>query len=112
MARAVKPRGKSKAYIREWMELAKLKQSDLVAKLDYSKAKANALWHGEQRTNEDILEEIAALVNARPYELLQHPDEAHRARRLEAALLGAVAEVKASAPAEAPATKAPGRKAG
>jgi transcriptional regulator with XRE-family HTH domain len=81
---AAKP--KSRGYVKEWLQLADLKQSDLVRLLGYSKAKANAIWHGEQRLNEDILDELAPLANARPYELLMQPETAMRFRRLEAAL--------------------------
>lgn len=90
-------RTKSRGFVREWMTLAGLKQADLVNKLDYSKAKANAIWHGEQRLNEDILEEVAALVNARPYELLLHPDTAHHLRRLEALVADAIKGAEAGA---------------
>lgn len=79
-------RVKSRGYAREWLQLAGLKQADLVNRLNYSKAKAFAVWHGDQRLNEDILEEVADLVRARPYELLLSPEAAHRLRRLEAAL--------------------------
>lgn len=89
---ALKP--KSRGYIREWMELAGLKQADLVKRLDWSKAKANSVWHGEQRYNEDLLEEVAPLVNARPYELLMHPSDAMTLRQLQAALEGVTRPVK------------------
>lgn len=68
------------------MQLTGLRQADLVNRLDYSKAKAFAVWHGDQRLNEDILEEVADLVHARPYELLLTPERAHKLRHLEAAL--------------------------
>jgi len=84
---------KSRGFVREWLELAGFRQADLVNKLDYSKAKANSIWHGEQRLNEDILEDIASLVHARPYELLLSPATAHRLRNLEDALQGVVREV-------------------
>lgn len=80
------PRLKSRGYVREWLELAGLRQADLVKKLNYGKAKAFAIWHGDQRLNEDILEEVADLVHARPFELLISPEEAHKLRNLRAAL--------------------------
>lgn len=83
-------RTKSRGFVREWMMLAGLKQAELVNRLGYSKAKANAIWHNEQRLNEDTLEEIAALVGARPFELLLHPDNAHHIRRLEALVADAI----------------------
>lgn len=77
---------KSRGYVSAWLTLAKVKQADLVRLLGYSKAKAHAIWHGDQRLNEDTLEEIAPLAHARPYELLMEPEAAMRYRRLEAAL--------------------------
>lgn len=79
-------KNKSGAYIREWMESVGLKQADLVKKLGWSKAKANSVWHGDQRYNEDMLNEVSLLVNARPRELLMHPADAHAERRLRATL--------------------------
>lgn len=104
-------KSKSRAFIQEWMRLAGLKQSDLIRLLGYSKAKANAIWHAEQRLNEDIIEELAPLLNARPYELLMHPDEAHQFRRLQAALRGV--NQSAPTPTPSPQAQAPprGRKA-
>lgn len=93
MASAAKSRG----YVREWMELAGLRQADLVSKLNYSKAKAFAIWHGDQRLNEDIMDEIADLVHARPYELLMSPAVAHHFRRLEAVIADAVRPVETAA---------------
>lgn len=87
-------KAKSRGFVRQWLELAGLRQTDLVNRLDYSKAKASAVWHGEQRLNEDILDEIADLVNARPYELLMTPERAHHFRRLEAVIADAVRPVE------------------
>lgn len=94
-------KSKSRGYVQEWMTHARLIQADLVNKLGYSKAKANAIWHGEQRLNEDIMEEIADLVHARPYELLMSPAVAHHFRRLEAVLRDASKELPTPAEAEA-----------
>ena len=93
------------------MESVKLRQADLVNMLGYSKAKANAIWHAEQRLNEDILEQIAALVNAKPYELLMLPAEAMRLRQMRALLDGIARPVETPPPAAEPAPAAK-RKAG
>jgi plasmid maintenance system antidote protein VapI len=107
-------RARSAAYVREWMESVGLIQADLVKKLDYPKAKANAIWNREQRLNEDIMAEVAALVNARPYELLMHPEDAYALRRLQALVRDAVRPVEPAPTSEpdAPPTPAtPHRKA-
>lgn len=77
------PKAKSGAYIKEWMESVGLIQADLCKKLGWSKAKASAVWNGEQRYNEDMLNEVGLLVKALPRELLMPPEEAHRKRRIE-----------------------------
>lgn len=109
MASAAKSRG----YVREWMELAGLRQADLVSKLGYSKAKAFAIWHGDQRLNEDIMDEIGDLVHARSYELLMSPEVAHHFRRLEALIADAVRPVPTAAePAPPVPAPLPHRKVG
>jgi hypothetical protein len=82
-------------YLREWFETAGLKQFDLVTKLDYQRASAHKLWHGLQPYRRDHVDEISALLNIRPFELLMHPDEAMAARRLRSV----IAEVARSEPA-------------
>ena len=57
-------------------------QSSLVAELGWSKAKANAIFHGTQPYKREVVNEVAAWLNIAPYELLMHPDEAHALRRL------------------------------
>ncbi len=94
---------KSRGFVQEWMKSAELIQADMIKRLGYSKAKAFAVWHGDQRLNEDILEEIAALVNARPYEILLHPDQAYRLRRLEAVVADAIRPVAEPEPVSTPA---------
>lgn len=73
----------SAAYIREWMQSVGLKQTDLVKQLGWSKAKANAVWHGQQRYNEDMLDDVSRLVNASVFELLLPPETAHSLRRIQ-----------------------------
>lgn len=104
-------KSKSSAYVREWMQSVGLKQSDLVKQLDWSKAKANAVWHGEQRYNEDMLGEVATLVNAEIYELLMPPEDAHRLRRLRAVLDDANTPPPAATPAASPVVSIRRRKA-
>ena len=82
-------------YLREWFATMGLKQRDLVTKLDYQPSAAHAFWHSIQRYRRDHIEDISALLNIAPHELLMHPDEAMRIRRLQAV----IAEV-APAPAD------------
>lgn len=85
-------------YLREWFETLGMIQRDMVTKLDYPPATANALWHGVQRYRRDHVEEISTLLNIKPYELLMHPEHAMRIRRLEAAIAEVVAPVPAAEP--------------
>ena len=80
-------------FLRAWFATAGLKQNDLVTKLDMPKNTAHRLWHGLQPYRRDHVEQIAALLNIRPYELLMPPEEAMGMRRLRSA----IAEVAAPA---------------
>lgn len=73
-------------YLREWFATAGLKQRDLVTKLDYPPATANALWHGVQRYRRDHIRDVSSLLNIEPWELLMHPDEAMALRRLRSVI--------------------------
>jgi hypothetical protein len=73
-------------YIQEWFATKEMIQRDLVTKLDWLPAKAHKVWHGVQEPRVSELHEIADLLKIRPYELLMHPDDASKLRRLEAAL--------------------------
>lgn len=86
-------------YLQEWFAAAGLRQNDLVTKLDYPKNSAHRIWHGLQQYRRQEVEEISALLNIRPYELLMPPEEAMRLRRMEQV----IAEVAAPAAAAAPA---------
>ena len=82
-------------HLQEWMgSLGKI-QADFVKELGWSKDKANKVWHGDQKYNRDILNEVSLWLNLRPYELLMAPDEAMALRRLResAATIAATAQI-------------------
>lgn len=81
-------------YLREWFATQGLKQRDMVTKLDYQSTLAFRLWHGIQPYRRDNIEDIAALLNIKPHELLMPPEEAMKLRRLQSA----IAEVTAPEP--------------
>ena len=68
-------------FLREWAELADFTQADAQRQLGWSKAKASDVWNGQQY-NQSIIDELAPVLKARPFELLLHPEEAHMYRRL------------------------------
>ena len=98
-------------YLHEWFATAGLKQHDLVKKLDYPKNTASRLWHGLQPFRRDHVQAISELLNIRPHELLMHPEDAMRIRRLEAAVREVAKEEAAAAPAPAADQKAKDRAA-
>jgi hypothetical protein len=69
-------------FLQEWSAMFGRKQADAVRDLDWPKAKASDLWTGKQRYTQDLIEEVSAWLNIRPYELLMHPDDAMAIRRL------------------------------
>lgn len=73
-------------YLQEWFAVGGLKQHDLVTKLDYPKNTAFKLWHGVQAYRRDNVDEISALLNIAPYELLMPPEEAMQLRRLRSVI--------------------------
>lgn len=73
-------------YLHDWFASAGLTQNALVLKLDYPKNTAHRLWHGLQPYRRDHVEDISSLLNIKPHELLMHPDDAMRIRRLEAVI--------------------------
>lgn len=83
-------------YLQEWFETLGLIQHDMVTKLGYPKNTAFKLWHGVQDYRRDYVDDISAMLNIEPFELLMPPAEAMALRRLRAT----IAEVARS---EAPA---------
>jgi hypothetical protein len=73
-------------YLREWFATQDKIQRTLVTELGWLPAKANKVWHGLQEPKPSEMHEIAAFLNIRPHELMMHPEEAMRIRRLEAAV--------------------------
>lgn len=71
-------------YFREWMAMHGKIQADLTRDLDWSKAKASAVWHGQQYT-QALLDEVAPWLNVKPYELLLPPEEAMAIRGMRGA---------------------------
>lgn len=73
-------------FLLEWFAALGKKQRDLITGLDYQPAQAHRLWHGLQPYRRDNVEEISALLNIAPYELLMHPEEAMALRRLRSVI--------------------------
>jgi transcriptional regulator with XRE-family HTH domain len=70
-------------YFNEWLAATNTSQAEIVRRTDYPKAKVSDLATGKQRYNRDILNDIAAALNVKPFELLMHPSEAMAQRRIK-----------------------------
>lgn len=71
-------------YLKEWLATLGRRQSDIVKDLDWNKAKVSLMVRGKQPYTRDDVNEIAAYLNLRPYELLMHPNDANALRALKA----------------------------
>lgn len=71
-------------YLREWLVTLGKKQADIVRELDWNKAKVSLTISGKQQYTRDDINQIADYLAIKPYELLMHPDDAMRLRRLKA----------------------------
>ena len=69
-------------YLREWLKSLGKRQADISRDLEWNKARVSPMVRGEQQYTRDAVNEVSAYLNLRPYELLMHPDEAMRLRRL------------------------------
>lgn len=72
-------------YLKEWLATLRKTQAFLVRETDYPKAKVSDLVTGKQRYNRDIIEDVAKALNIQPFELLMHPDDAMKYRRMRIA---------------------------
>lgn len=84
--------------MKEWFATQGLIQRDLVTKLDYQSTQAYRLWHGLQPYRRDQVEEISALLNIAPYELLMPPEEAMQLRRLRSVIAEVAKPENATSP--------------
>ncbi len=71
-------------YLKEWLATLGRKQADLVRDLDWNKAKVSLTASGKQPYSREDVNEIADYLAIKPYELLMHPEDAMRLRRLKA----------------------------
>jgi len=69
-------------YLKQWLRHFDKKQSDIVADLEWNKARVSLMASGKQPYTRDAVNELADYLNVRPHELLMHPDDAMRMRRL------------------------------
>ncbi len=75
-------------YLQEWMTHFGKKQASLNNELGWNKSRMNAIWHGKQRFNRDLLIEISDWLGIEMYELLMKPEEAILMRQFREAAIG------------------------
>lgn len=63
-------------YLKEWLATLGKRQSDIVRDLDWNKARISLMVSGKQPYTRDAVNEIAAYLHLKPYELLMHPEDA------------------------------------
>jgi hypothetical protein len=69
-------------YLNEWLAYYGKRQRDIVADLDWNKARVSLMVRGTQPYTRDAVNELASYLNIKPFELLMHPEEAMAIRRL------------------------------
>jgi len=87
-------------FLREWAGQAvpPKTQADAIRELGWAKATASALFNGEQRYTQDYVEEVAAWLNIRPYELLMSPELAMAIRAIRSEGLKLVERAESAEP--------------
>ena len=69
-------------YLRDWLRVLKKRQADVANDLEWNKARVSLMLSGKQQYTRDAVNELAEYLNLHPFELLMHPDDAMRLRRL------------------------------
>lgn len=78
-------------FLREWMEHFGKRQAALNNELGWPKSRMNDVWHGRQRYNRDLVNELCEWLGIEPYELLMHPVDATMLKTLRASALAIAA---------------------
>jgi transcriptional regulator with XRE-family HTH domain len=87
-------------FIADWMAATGVSQADLVRRTDMPKSKISMLVNGHRKYHREDINTISAALNALPFELLMHPEDAMRMRRLRDTALSIAADNQAPYRAE------------
>ena len=79
-------------HLADWLASKEMSQADLCRATGFPKAKVSELVNGKSRYNRDVVNTIATALNIYPFELLMHPEDANRIRRLRETALQIAAE--------------------
>jgi hypothetical protein len=69
-------------FLREWAAYRGKRQADMARDLNWSKNKANIVWHSQQDYKRGVVNELARWLEIEPFELLLRPDEAMALRQM------------------------------
>lgn len=84
-------------YLREWMDLLRVNQAEMIRRTGWSKASASQLYNNKQDYSPKIVNEAAGALHVEPFELLMRPDRAMALRRQREAALALAHEADAIA---------------
>lgn len=79
-------------YLPHWITATATTQADLVRRTDYPKSKMSMLVNGKRKYHRDDINELSRALNIEPFELLMHPEDAMRMRRLRDTALSIAAD--------------------
>ena len=86
-------------YLADWLASKNMNQADLCRATGFPKAKVSELVTGKSRYNRDVVNTISAAMQIDPFELLMHPADANRIKRLRETALEIAAENPTPEPA-------------
>jgi transcriptional regulator with XRE-family HTH domain len=79
-------------YLRQWLDTLHTRQSAVGERTGFARSKMSKLVSGSQPYDRPSVNAIARALNIEPYELLMHPEDAMRIRRLRDAALSIAAD--------------------
>lgn len=79
-------------FLADWMASKDMSQADLCRATGFPKAKVSELVNGKSRYNRDVVNTLSRALHIDPYELLMHPADANRIKRLRETALEIAAE--------------------
>lgn len=79
-------------FLADWMASKNMSQADLCRATGFPKAKVSELVNGKSRYNRDVVNAVAHAMHIDPYEILMHPADANRIKRLRETALEIAAE--------------------
>ena len=79
-------------YFKDWLKTLMMRQSQVVEATGWSKGKVSKLVNGGADYDRRSLNGAALALNLQPFELLMHPEDAMRIRRLRETALSIAAD--------------------